>query len=393
MKNSPSRLSQGLSLIELMIAIVIGSILILGLIQIFSASRAAYQLSEGLARAQENGRFAVDYLQRDLRMAGHAGCVNDQAHFKQAPVTFLTTFGAAPHPALNFNVSIEGYEATDTEPGSDVTLLAAPAIGGDGFTPALPAEFAAALPNRVNGSDIVVLRYLAPEGVPITTIGGTLAQPVFNVDAGRWSVLQSGVTNPGLFGVSDCMTGTVFQAAATSSTAGTVSAGAAPNNTGSFTNVFTAGQAMLYRAESVIYYVGRNASNRPSLYRLRYSATPSGALTTTAEELVEGVENLQLIYGQDKELDASKSPTGFIDAQRTADEVATSVALATDGWRRVGSVQVGVVLASPDSAASGQAAAANELNALGVSFTAPADGRFRTVYQTTVALRNRLYGN
>src|SRR5690606_21928152 len=74
----------GLSLIELMIALAIGSLLILALVEVFAASRAAYMLATGLARTQENGRFAIDILQRDLRMAGHAGCVNDQARFLPA---------------------------------------------------------------------------------------------------------------------------------------------------------------------------------------------------------------------------------------------------------------------------------------------------------------------
>src|SRR5690242_4302480 len=51
-----SRRQAGLSLIELMIAMVIGLVLILGLIQVFAASRQAYQLSQGIARNQENGR-------------------------------------------------------------------------------------------------------------------------------------------------------------------------------------------------------------------------------------------------------------------------------------------------------------------------------------------------
>lgn len=71
----------GLSLIEMMIALVIGLVLLLGVIQVFSASRTAFQLSEGASRAQENARFALDFLARDIRMAGHFGCVNDQAHF------------------------------------------------------------------------------------------------------------------------------------------------------------------------------------------------------------------------------------------------------------------------------------------------------------------------
>ncbi|MCW4471115.1 PilW family protein [Xanthomonas sp. H13-6] len=385
--------SRGMTLIELMIAMLIGLVLILGLVQIFSASRSAYQLSEGLARTQENGRFAIDYLQRDLRMAGHFGCVNDQAHVRQTPSGLTTTFGAAAHPALDFSVSIQGYEASDTAPGDEVELLETPAVGGAAYTPALPAQFAAALGNRVEGSDIVVLRYLAPEGVPITSIAGTPVAPQFGFDAARWSVLQSGVGNPGLFGVADCMSATVFQAAAVNSGGGLVTAGAAPNNAVDFTNVFTSGQAVLYRAESIIYYVGLNGSGRPSLYRLRYTATPNGNLVTDPEELVEGVENMQILYGQDRELAAASAPTGYIDRQGTAADVAASVAPAADGWRRVGTVQLGLVAASPDRAASLQASPDNKLNALGVTFTAPADGRFRSVYQTTVAVRNRLYGN
>ncbi len=50
----------GLSLIELMIALTIGLIIMLGVVQVFAASRTAYQLSEGLARVQENSRFAMD---------------------------------------------------------------------------------------------------------------------------------------------------------------------------------------------------------------------------------------------------------------------------------------------------------------------------------------------
>ncbi len=71
----------GISLIETMIAMVIGLVLMLGVAQVFLASRAASRLAEGNGRAQENGRFALEFLQRDIRMAGHFGCVNDQAHF------------------------------------------------------------------------------------------------------------------------------------------------------------------------------------------------------------------------------------------------------------------------------------------------------------------------
>ena len=106
--------SQGVSLIELMIALLIGSILLLGLVQVFGASRTAYQLSQGVARAQENGRFAIDYLQRDIRMLGHFGCVNDQARLQSAGS--LSSHLAATDNPLNFNISLQGYDATATAP-------------------------------------------------------------------------------------------------------------------------------------------------------------------------------------------------------------------------------------------------------------------------------------
>ena len=56
---SPARRMAGLSMVELMIALTIGVIVMLGVVQVFAASRAAYQLSDGLARVQENSRFAT----------------------------------------------------------------------------------------------------------------------------------------------------------------------------------------------------------------------------------------------------------------------------------------------------------------------------------------------
>ncbi|MGR4894634.1 PilW family protein [Stenotrophomonas sp. LARHCG68] len=385
---------RGLSLIELMIAMLIGTLLMVGIIQVFGSSREAYRLSEGLARVQENSRFAVDYLQRDIRMAGHFGCVNDQAMMRQNPVALTTTFGAAAHPALDFGISIQGYEAADTGPGAaDVSLTA----GDVDFSPALPDEYADQMDDAVAGSDVIVLRFLDPNGVPMTAAPADPANPVFQFDSARWSVLQSGVDNPGLFGAADCTGAVVFQASAVNSGAGTISVTGAPNNAEAIAKVFTAGQTTLYRAESAVYYVGTNAAGGRSLYRLRFAYAPNAAAPTVRkEEMVDGVENMQLLYGQDRELDPGKSPTGYIDRQYTADEIESTragAATVADAWRRVGAVQIGLVMSSPERASSVQASDEHRLNALGVTFAAPEDRRFRSVYQTTIALRNRLYGN
>jgi len=383
-----------MSLVELMIAMVIGLIIMLGVVQVFSASRTAYQLSEGLARVQENSRFAMDTLQRELRMAGHFGCINDQAHNLSTPSKQFTTLTAATHPALDFARSIQGYEASDTGPGDTFTLQSTPDVGGTAYSPVLPDEIAAATANRIAGSDIVTLRYLMPDGVPVTAVEGTLDKPVFRFDATRMDVLRSGVTAPGLFGIADCISATTFQARTVNPATGTITFDEAPNNSTSFSSLYTSGQAMLHRAESIVFYVGRDAdTGSTSLYRVRFSAAPNGALVASdSEAMVEGVENMQLLYGQDRRFNGA-APSGFIDRQGTAADIETSLTVPADGWRQVGAVQLGLVMSSPDPAAARQAGEQAALTALGVTFTAPDDRRMRAVYQSTIAIRNRLFGN
>jgi type IV pilus assembly protein PilW len=60
----------GMSLIELMISLVVGLFIIAGVAQVFLGGRAAYNLQQNIGDLQENGRFALYFLQRDIRMAG-----------------------------------------------------------------------------------------------------------------------------------------------------------------------------------------------------------------------------------------------------------------------------------------------------------------------------------
>lgn len=416
----------GLSLIELMVALAIGSLLIIALVEVFAASRAAYMLSAGLARTQENGRFAIDILQRDLRMVGHAGCVNDQARFLPGNVTasrpalistFLTdaqqfdgNYAAVAAPGLRFDVSITGYEAVNTASGNAVALPETPAIAAQTAWTGMPANLYAAFPTGANAagrpvanSDVLVLRFFAPTGVQVDEfVPGNPATIRF--PAAQQARLTEGLANPGLFAIADCMQAAVFQATntpftASPSAAGTITVATGGLNASSFfaTPPFTAGQAMLYRAESLVYYVGLNGNGNPSLYRIRFTATPSAAAVTAMapEELVEGIESLQLEFGQDSNTAATQTPTGNIGSS----VVASGVQPAGDpetAWRRVGMVRVGLLARSTEPAAAEQrsdAANATRLSAVGVVFTPPDDTRYRAVYEDTVALRNRLFGN
>jgi type IV pilus assembly protein PilW len=81
--------SRGLSLIELMVALVIGSILIIGAVNVYVQSRKTYSVNETVARLQENARYALSMIEPDLRLANHWGLTGD-------PLMISGTVGSAP---------------------------------------------------------------------------------------------------------------------------------------------------------------------------------------------------------------------------------------------------------------------------------------------------------
>lgn len=67
---------QAFSLVELMVAMAIGLLLVLGVVQIFLASRQSFVVQQEMAALQENARFVLSRLSRDLRQAGMFGCLD-----------------------------------------------------------------------------------------------------------------------------------------------------------------------------------------------------------------------------------------------------------------------------------------------------------------------------
>lgn len=68
------RLVKGLSLIELMVAVVLGLLVVLAAIGLFTSNRAVYDSSEALARIQENARAGFELMARDIRGADGTAC-------------------------------------------------------------------------------------------------------------------------------------------------------------------------------------------------------------------------------------------------------------------------------------------------------------------------------
>lgn len=70
---SRSKSSQsGFSLVELMIAMTLSLMLLGAVIQVFLSSKLTSELSNDVSRVQENGRFSLEFLARDIRMAGYS---------------------------------------------------------------------------------------------------------------------------------------------------------------------------------------------------------------------------------------------------------------------------------------------------------------------------------
>jgi len=73
------RHQRGLTLVELMIAMAIGVLLLLGIGLLFSQNRQSYRQNEEIARIQEHARFAIEELSRDLAMTGFFAEIVDSA--------------------------------------------------------------------------------------------------------------------------------------------------------------------------------------------------------------------------------------------------------------------------------------------------------------------------
>lgn len=407
----------GLSLIELMVALLLSTLLVLGLIEIFSASKSSYLMAQGLSRAQETSRFAIDSLQRDARMTGHFGCVSDQAHFYSGSGLFgelflknRSDYTSIPNELepLKFNYSIRGYEANNTGPNGILNLTAQQPAGGVGeWTPALPDMIFGSLnPKPLRGSDVLVLRFLSPESSEVLKFN-TGANAVIDVKSDQWLAVggaEAPIDKPGLLAIADCRSVVLFHASKAETLADnvtriSVASGGLNQTEFDGSDTFTSGQARLYRAETFVYYVGIKAADQPgagepALFRARYTAQVGPPRlevdTGRSEEMVEGVENMQLMYAQDIVTDPLLPPTGVINSLNTANAVLPNSG-SQAGWQRVGGMRVGLLIRGTEGATASMREVAPR--SLGTQLTLPNDGRYRAVYETNVALRNRLFGN
>jgi type IV pilus assembly protein PilW len=151
---------RGLSLIELLVALAIGSFLIIGAVTVQSQTRKTFSVNEQQARLQETARYAMSVMEPEAQLAGFLGYSNDYAGSKFNPGGGKDTISARDLTAGGVDT---GVPAVFNECGKNFTMnMYAPveAVDGD-WTMDCDAGGTGYLP----GTDTLTLRFASTEKV------------------------------------------------------------------------------------------------------------------------------------------------------------------------------------------------------------------------------------
>lgn len=333
-RRPPAMATAGFSLVELMLALTVGLGLVLGMVAI---QQQGSRLSRNVAtagRLQDAARLALGVIEADLRMANHWGL-----HSRADWITNRASPGGAlpaPFSAAQGD-RISGCGGADSHWAIRLEQYVEGSNGGYGLA-------CAATGGSLPGSDTLVVRRAA-DSAPASLDPQRIYVQSHRTQ-GVLFVPQSGCTNP--------------------SNAACLPAGYAPASSQS--------RALLVRA----YYVSPNSTQRPGLPALRRkslgnvnSASVAGAMTD--EELVAGVEDLQVRFGVDTDGDAS------LDAYVEPGAVPVGARLlAATVWLRV----------RAEDAEPGHVDAARYRYADMTADWIPGDAYRRIVVSRTILLRN-----
>ena len=341
----------GFSVVELMVSMTISLLLLAGVLSVMYTSRITYDENARVSRLQEYARASIELILRDLRSAGNQGCARPirPERFRNA----LTTPTALRY---NFGRPVEGIEGTD-----------------GAWAPALDAAIA----SPTVGNDILVVRSL------VTTLPPLRTSAAFAGGAGSIPIQKpagTGFPQGTPLVISDCEFANVFANSAAVGTAGTTAnvaratsaitppagAVAMPQNVAVNFPTYRAG-SLVTAVETIVYYIRPSATGRgPALWRIVGNGAP--------QELVEGVERLEVQYGEDTNADL------LVDVYRDADEIVN--------WDSVLSVSLAVLMRSPEEGLD--EAGGQTWDMLGTEVGPFDDRRPRILFTTTAAVRNRV---
>jgi type IV pilus assembly protein PilW len=345
---------RGVSIIELLVGLAISLVLAAGIYQVFVGSTTSYSLNRDLSRLQENGRFAMYVLRGEVRGAGYLGCMQD-------PGTLKNTLNNPGDFVFDFGNAVYGLEAVGDDWQEN---------GGVNVDPTSTGTSNLGLSDPVPGSDILVIRGINPE----VNIELTASRPNPSADLQMTSGQAGNLASGGgdILLVTDCEAAAVFQTTnytnANGNTTHNTGSGTPGNATLDLGHSFGAG-AQVFIPRTVAYYV-RDNGGRLGLYRKINQAT--------AQEIVEGVENMQVFYGEDTSGD--RAADSYVAANAVSD------------WGNVVSVRIRLLMRTADEILRGPVDTnAYDVDGDGVEEYDPLDDRrMRQVVGGTIGLRNRL---
>ena len=321
---------QGLSLVELLIAMTLSLLLMGGVLQIFLASKQTYSANTALSRVQESGRFAMEFLTSDIRNAGYKGeCIT--------PLNNLLNESSASYSDDLFDLSQALSGRANASPSW--------------------------VDNRAAG-DVIHVKYAA-------SLAGVTASGNTPATANTISLTAaSGVAQGTIIIVSDPLGCDLFQnrsnANAQNLTRGAVGS---PGNKNPASNPFSHaydGAMDILKLQSATYYIGNDVNNRPALRRISF--------TTGVEDdevLIEGVENMQILYGI---AGANKQVSNYVSAASVAD------------WDDVVSVRVYLLVVGAETNVTPE----NQVIDFNGAAVTIENRRLAQVFSGTIGIRNRL---
>lgn len=346
----------GFSLIELMIAMVMGLILIGGVITVFLGIKRSFELSTTMSALQENGRFVLDRLAREARLAGYQGCLA------------ITQAGVA--------VSTNNAPTTDLR----TTAISGSLVGSGVWTPSAPDGFIIPVnPAPVEGTYALSLQKASQTSFELAN---SMASEGSNIQVSG----ANGVFSAGdLAVISNCEHGDLFQINTVSAGSSSVTLGPGQALNSSYrTGVGIADQVRVMRFLANVFFIadtGRENDRGDDIYSLFQQSYPYTA-ANPAVELIEGVENLQIRFG-----------IRNVD-DNTVKYVAADAADFDPGL--VNSVQIGLLLSSYEAIAESDDENTYVLAGVlvepastgGSGPTHPVDRRARQAFNATVEVRN-----
>jgi type IV pilus assembly protein PilW len=349
----------GVSLIEIMIAVTIALFLSLGIITMFNNNKRIYSEQDEMGRLQENARFALELLIKDIRMAGYSGCHDEISNV----VNHLngvddedsdeTTDPPDNDNLLYFGNAVEGYESSATAQVWE------------------PSDSTDEIGNTVANTDAISVRYLKPTGIKLISPYMTVASATVH------ATTNNGLESEEVVAITDCSATDIIQITNNNpNTSGSIvhntgTTGTGPGNAFKELSQTYGPGSEITKFVARRYFIG-NGSKGPSLFmKNNFDA---------AVELIEGVENMQIMFGEDTDATAD----GIANTYRDADEVSN--------WDKVVAVRLSLLMRTVDE--YGGRPVDNKAYKLldtdvYTTVSPPNDHRRRRIFNADISIRNR----